>query len=60
MHRVFDNNRVDFALVQDKGPHIFPALAKILEMLARRLPVGTPHEHGQFLQVEQRLAVCID
>jgi hypothetical protein len=41
----FDDSGVNFPLAQDKGPHLLPALPKILEMLAGGLAVGTAYEH---------------
>src|SRR5262249_8756510 len=56
----FDDRGVNFPLAQDKGPHILPALPKILEMLAGGLAVGTAYEHGSLLQSDRGLAVSIN
>jgi hypothetical protein len=37
-------DKVEFT--QDNGPHVFPALAKILERLAGGLPVGTRRDRA--------------
>jgi hypothetical protein len=55
-----DDGRIDLTVTQNEGPIVFPALAKILERLARGLSVGTPDERRSRLQGEPRRAAFID
>jgi hypothetical protein len=59
VHDAVPDRRVDVALAQDTGPQVCPTRANILERLAGRLPVGTPHERRQLLSGAQRLALVI-
>jgi hypothetical protein len=48
----FDHRRIDLALAEHKGTNVFAALAKIFQMLARRLPVRTADNRCSRLQRE--------